>query len=173
MVGVVNNKILVRVFNVTRTVRVILYGNASSKIKLYLELSKKLKSKRFKSFIHGRMQKFGVYLSPNAVIGDRLKLPHPIGVIIGSGATIGNDVTIFQHVTLGGARIGDAKRNDYPTIGHNVVIFSGAVIVGSVSVGDNAIIGANAVVLSDVPHGATCVGVPGRIIKPTGKRDDA
>ncbi|BEH15216.1 hypothetical protein MAALD49_25840 [Marinobacter shengliensis] len=118
-----------------------------------------------KRFLHSRMQKYGVYISANARIGEGIKLPHPTGVVIGGGVIIGRNVTVFQNVTLGGARVGDSKNQNYPIIGSNVVIYAGAVIVGKVSVGDNAIIGANSVVLSDVPSGATCVGVPGKAVQ--------
>lgn len=158
--------------SIFRLIKVIMIGNASSRIMLYLSLSKRLnQQKRFKHFIHSRMQKYGVYISPNAIIGDGIKFPHPVGIVIGTGAIIGKNVMIFQNVTLGGARIGDYRENNYPTIGNNVVIFAGAVIVGKVSIGDNATIGANAVVLSDVPAGATCVGVPGKIVQLKAMRD--
>lgn len=157
-----------------RMIKVILIGNATSRIMLYLKLSSKLNKKdRLKRFIHNHLQKYGLYISSNAIIGNGLKLPHPTGIVIGNGVIIGSNVMIFQHVTLGGARIGDYQDNNYPSIGNNVVIFAGAVIVGKITIGDNATIGANAVVLNDVPAGTTCVGIPGKIVQKKIKRDDA
>ncbi|HVY12184.1 MAG TPA: serine O-acetyltransferase, partial [Alphaproteobacteria bacterium] len=100
---------------------------------------------------------------PTAEIGAGLCLPHPTGIVIGQVVKIGADVTLYQNVTLGSARAGGA--NDQPEIGNNVVIFAGAVIVGKISIGPNAKIGANAVVLDHVPAGAAAVGAPARIIE--------
>ena len=99
----------------------------------------------------------GAYLSPNARIGPGLRLPHPIGIVIGDGARIGSNVTIYQNVTLG---VSDPVTMLYPTVGNDVAIYCGAVLLGDIRIGDNAVIGANAVVLKDVPDGMTAVGVP-------------
>lgn len=143
------------------------WGGIEPKIVFHMELAKFFRKIRFfkvSRFLHNRMQKYGVFISEKAILGDNVKFPHPIGIVIGEGVVLGENVKIFQHVTLGGARIGDARQGCYPEIGSGVVIFSGAVIVGNVVVGDNAIIGANSVVITDVPENTTCVGVPGRII---------
>lgn len=91
-------------------------------------------------------------LAPSASIGPGLRLPHPVGIVVGRGSRIGANVTIYHHVTLG------TKRPDvaaYPTIHDNVTIFPGAVIAGNITIGENAVIGPNVVVLKDVPAGAT------------------
>ncbi len=101
------------------------------------------------------------------------RIPHPVGIIIGSKVTIGNNCTIHQNATIGlkhsGLRGNDFPASNYPTIGNNVIIGAGAVILGSINIGDNAIIGANAVVIHDVPANAVVAGAPAKIIK---MRDD-
>ena len=87
-------------------------------------------------------------------------MPHPNGIIIGQGVSIGNDVVIYHQVTLGGARRGDWRAGRYPAVGDNTVIFAGAKIVGAVSVGNDCVIGANAVVNRDVPPHHVAVGIP-------------
>jgi serine O-acetyltransferase len=98
-------------------------------------------------------------IEPRATLGQRLMLPHPNGVVIHEDAVIGDDCMIMQQVTIG--MIGDGE---VPTIGNNVYIGAGAKIIGKISVGDGARIGANAVVTQDVPANFTAVGVPARII---------
>jgi serine O-acetyltransferase len=107
---------------------------------------------------------YGVYISPNAVIGIGLKLPHPTGIVIGDGVVIGRNCIIYQQVTFGGARLGDAKDSNYPHIGDNVIFFAGAKIIGKISIKSNCIVGANSVVIKDVREGCTVVGIPARII---------
>lgn len=107
---------------------------------------------------------FGVFLPPNSPVPASTRFPHPTAIVIGEGVRLGQRVTIYQGVTLGGARVGDWQAGAYPTIGDDVTIFAGASVLGSVSVGRNATIGANAVVLCDVPEGAVAVGVPARIL---------
>jgi serine O-acetyltransferase len=93
-----------------------------------------------------------------------------MGVVIGETCEIGNNVVIYQGVTLGGT--GKEKGKRHPTIGNNVVIASGAKVLGSFRIGDNVMIGANSVVLNEVPPNSTVVGIPGRIVKQNGKRLD-
>ena len=90
-------------------------------------------------------------------------IDHGTGVVIGETAVVGNDVTIFHGVTLGGT--GKEKGKRHPTIGNNVFIGSGAKILGNIVIGNNVKIGANAVILKDVPSNVTIVGVPGKIVK--------
>jgi len=118
-----------------------------------------------------RLQSHGLHIAKNAKIGDRLKLPHPIGIVIGDGVIIGNDVQIFQNVTIGGARIGDSAKKNHPRIGNGTIIFSGAAIIGGIGIGDNCIVGANSVVSQDIPSGSVVAGVPGRILRPSDPRD--
>ena len=108
----------------------------------------------------------GIEIHPGAKIGKRLFIDHGMGVVIGETCEIGNDVVLYQGVTLGGT--GKEKGKRHPTIGNNVVIGSGAKVLGSFTVGDNAKIGANAVVLSEVPPNSTVVGNPGRVVKLNG-----
>lgn len=112
----------------------------------------------------------GIEIHPGAVIGERLFIDHGMGVVIGETCEIGDDVVIYQGVTLGGS--GKEKGKRHPTIGNNVVIGSGAKILGSFTVGDQSNIGANSVVLKEVPPGSTVVGIPGRIVRQGGKRLD-
>ncbi|MBD2844746.1 serine O-acetyltransferase [Paenibacillus sp. IB182496] len=110
----------------------------------------------------------GIEIHPGARIGSRLFIDHGMGVVIGETCEIGDDVVIYQGVTLGGT--GKEKGKRHPTIGNNVVIASGAKVLGSFRVGDNCNIGANSVVLRPVPDGSTVVGIPGRIVKTNGQR---
>ena len=105
----------------------------------------------------------GIEIHPAAVIGDGVFIDHGMGVVIGETTVIGDNCTIYQGVTLGGT--GKDKGKRHPTIGNNVVIGSGAKVLGPFKVGDNSKIAANVVVLSEVPDNCTVVGVPGRIVK--------
>lgn len=112
----------------------------------------------------------GIEIHPGATIGERLFIDHGMGVVIGETCEIGDDVVIYQGVTLGGT--GKEKGKRHPTIGNNVVISSGAKVLGSFRVGDQSNIGANSVVLKEVPANSTVVGIPGRIVKQDGRRVD-
>lgn len=105
----------------------------------------------------------GIEIHPGATIGERFFIDHGMGVVIGETATIGNDVTIYHDVTLGGRSTKPGIR--HPQIGNNVVIGSGAQLLGPIFVGDGARIGSNAVVVKDVPVNATMVGVPARQVE--------
>ncbi len=108
----------------------------------------------------------GIEIHPGATIGKRFFIDHGMGVVIGETAIIGDDCTIYQGVTLGGTGKDIGKR--HPTLGNNVMVGSGAKILGPFTVGDNSKIAAGAVVLSEVPPNSTCVGVPARIVKREG-----
>ena len=112
----------------------------------------------------------GIEIHPGAVIGKGFFIDHGMGVVIGETVIIGDNVTLFQGVTLGGTGKETGKR--HPTIGNGVVVGAGAKILGNIMVGDNSYIGANAVVLGDVPANSTVVGVPGHITKQDGKKID-
>ncbi len=112
----------------------------------------------------------GIEIHPAAQIGRRLFIDHGTGVVIGETAVIGDDVTLYQGVTLGGTGHHTGKR--HPTIGSNVLIGAGAKVLGPFSVGDNSNIAAGAVVLDEIPPNSTAVGVPARVVKRNGKRVD-
>jgi serine O-acetyltransferase len=112
----------------------------------------------------------GIEIHPGAQIGRRLFIDHGMGVVIGETCEIGDDVLMYHGVTLGGT--GKERGKRHPTIGNNVVLSAGSQIVGSFRVGDNSRIGANAVVLSEVPDNSTVVGIPGKIVKRNGVRVD-
>lgn len=109
------------------------------------------------------VRKTGIEIHPGATIGKGLFIDHGNGVIIGETAIIGDNVTLYQGVTLGGT--GKEKGKRHPTIGDNVMVSAGAKVLGSFTVGENSKIGAGSVVLSEVPPNSTVVGVPGRVVK--------
>jgi serine O-acetyltransferase len=110
----------------------------------------------------------GVEIHPGATLGNGIFIDHGMGVVIGETAEVGNGVVIYQGVTLGGT--GKERGKRHPTIGDNVMISSGAKILGPFTVGANSKIGAGSVVLKEVPAGSTVVGVPGRVVKQGGQR---
>lgn len=112
----------------------------------------------------------GIEIHPGATIGRRLVIDHGTGIVIGETAEIGDDCLLYQGVTLGGTGKDVGKR--HPTLGNNVMVGSGAKVLGPFRVGDNARIAANSVVLREVPDNATVVGVPGRIVRLSGEKLD-
>ena len=115
--------------------------------------------------------KTGIEIHPGATIGKGLFIDDGMGVVIGETTVIGDNCTIYQNVTLGGTGKDTGKR--HPTLGNNVLVGSGAKVLGPFKVGDNARIAAGAVVLSEVPANATAVGVPARVVKVNGIRSEA
>lgn len=113
-------------------------------------------------------RKTGIEIHPGATIGRRLVIDHGTGVVIGETTEIGDDVLIYQGVTLGGTGKDVGKR--HPTIGNNVMICSGAKVLGPFKVGNNARVASGAVVLEEVPDGATVVGVPARVVRLNGEK---
>ena len=107
----------------------------------------------------------GIEIHPAAKIGRRLFIDHGEGIVIGETTEIGNDVLIYQQVTLGGT--GKEKGKRHPTIGNNVIIGAGAKVLGNITIGDNCRVGAGSVVIQNVPEHSTVVGVPGRIVHRT------
>lgn len=105
----------------------------------------------------------GIEIHPGANIGRRFFIDHGMGVVIGETSIIGDDCTLYHGVTLGGTSWDKGKR--HPTLGDGVVIGAGAKVLGPISIGANAMVGSNAVVVKDVPAGATVVGIPGRILE--------
>lgn len=105
---------------------------------------------------------YGCFIQRGATMGPGLKLPHPTGIVLGSGARIGANCVVYHQVTLGGAHRGDWQAGRYPTVGDGVTLFSGAKLLGAIHIGDGAVIGANAVVTADVPARHVAKGVPAR-----------
>lgn len=112
----------------------------------------------------------GIEIHPGATIGRGLFIDHGMGVVIGETSILGDNITLYQGVTLGGT--GKEKGKRHPTLENNVVVGTGAKILGNITIGDNSYVGANAVVIKDVPPNSTVVGVPGRITKQDGKKID-
>ena len=112
----------------------------------------------------------GIEIHPGATIGHGLFIDHGMGVVIGETTMIGNNVTLFQGVTLGGTGKETGKR--HPTLEDNIVVGAGAKVLGNIKIGSNSYIGANAVVLKDIPANSTVVGVPGHVTKQEGKKMD-
>jgi serine O-acetyltransferase len=112
----------------------------------------------------------GIEIHPGATIGKSFFIDHGMGVVIGQTTVVKDNVTLFQGVTLGGT--GKEKGKRHPNIENNVVIGTGAKVLGNITIGANSYIGANAVVIKDVPENSTIVGVPGRVTKQAGRRMD-
>lgn len=110
----------------------------------------------------------GIEIHPGATIGRRLVIDHGMGIVIGETAVIGDDCLLYQGVTLGGTGKDQGKR--HPTLGNNVMVGSGARVLGPITINDNARIAAGAVVLQDVPANATAVGVPAQIVRLNGEK---
>lgn len=123
------------------------------------------KGLRWSARFFGNMARWltGIEIHPGAVIGRRFFVDHGTGVVVGETTVVGDDVTLYQGVTLGGRSLSDGKR--HPTVGNNVVIGAGAKILGPFDIGEGARIGSNAVVLEAVPEGATVVGIPARVVR--------
>lgn len=139
----------------------------SFKVMIYYRLAHKMYLKKhyfLARWISQRgVRRTGIEIHPGAQIGKGFFIDHGNGVIIGETAVIGDNVTLYQGVTLGGTGKEQGKR--HPTIGNNVMISTGAKVLGSFKIGDNSKIGAGSVVLEEVPPNSTVVGVPGRVVK--------
>lgn len=147
-------------------IKSLVLGGAKYRISIYLRMMRFARSRRMDllaRILEARLQRrYSVFISRKASIPASVEFKHPTGIVIGEGVVIGERVKVYQNVTLGGARIGDWRSNNYPIIGDDTVIFAGAVVVGKVVIGRNCTIGANAVVTRDVPDGHTAVGIPAK-----------
>lgn len=151
-------------------IRIFIFGGVAARCKILviaMQDAREKKKKWLGILLSRLLERYGNFISPLAQIDRSVLFPHPTAIVIGQGVVIGNGVRIYQGVTLGGRVIGDEQHGHYPNIGKNTVVFSGAVILGSVCVGENCVIGANAVVISDVPDNCVAVGVPARSITPS------
>lgn len=130
----------------------------------YIRLSQYFHARKFRLLSRWMMirlrRDFGCMVSLKAHIGAGLKMPHPNGIVIGEGVVIGERCTIYQQVTLGGARLGDWQGGRYPEVGNDVTLFAGAKLVGAITIGSDVTVGANAVVTRDIPAGHNAVGIP-------------
>lgn len=135
------------------------YTNANLRIRVLIYRMQSSKSNSYRWRIRNHMElKYSLIVSPYCKIGYNLHVEHFFGVVIGGNTIIGDNCKIYQQVTIG------QKNSKFPVIGNNVVMCPGAKIIGDIKIGDNAVIGANAVVLHDVPANSIAVGVPARII---------
>ncbi len=125
---------------------------------------------RFMARVVSQVSRFftGIEIHPGAVIGRRLFIDHGMGVVIGETCEIGDDVTLYQGVTLGGTGKEGGKR--HPTLENNVLVASGAKVLGSITIGENSKVGAGSVILKEVPPNSTVVGIPGKIVISNGVR---
>ena len=112
----------------------------------------------------------GIEIHPGATIGHRLFIDHGMGVVIGETTIIGDDCVLYQGVTLGGVGTGEHTCKRHPTLLNNVMVSTGAKLIGDITIGNNSIIGAQTVVLKDVPDNCTVVGIPAYIVKENGER---
>ncbi len=135
------------------------------KMQYYASQKGKLSSYRAR-YYHVRLVKdFGMCVSPNVKIGMGLHFPHPTGIVLGDATVIGENCSIYQNVTVGGARIGDAKKGNQPTVGNNVTLFSGSMVLGAVNVADNTVLAANSVLLKNADISGIYVGSPARKVE--------
>lgn len=123
-----------------------------------------------RSISQSSRKRTGIEIHPGATIGKRLVIDHGMGIVIGETTIIGDDCLLYQGVTLGGS--GKEKGKRHPTLGNNVLVGAGAKVLGSFTVGDNARIAANAVVLNAIPENATAVGVPAKVVRVKGEKVD-
>lgn len=157
------NRYVKKKFLILRAI-LLYYRDPNFRVVVLIQYASKGQSLRMRQWCCKKLSvKYGVFMSKNAQIGKKLKVEHFNGLVIGSGAIIGDNCTLYQQVTIG------QKDNEYPIIGNNVVVYAGAKMVGRIKVGDNATIGANAVVIHDVPEYGVAVGVPARVIKGRGE----
>lgn len=144
------------------------FGSKTARVKAYLRIMnwfQLLGYWKLSRLIMFRLErKHSVLISNFAQVPSSVQFVHPIGIVVGRGVKLGENVKIFQNVTLGGREIGSTDRDEFPSVGDNTVIFAGAVIIGNVRIGRNCVVGANAVVTTDLPDNSTAVGAPARVV---------
>lgn len=109
-------------------------------------------------------RRYGILASPDAIIGKGLRFVHPTSVVIGAHVQAGENLSVYQNTTIGGARTGDVNKGNQPHLGDNVTLFANSLVLGKLKVGSNVTIGANSLLLTSVPDDCVCVGSPARII---------
>lgn len=137
----------------------IFLGRPAFRVLFWYRLAHHFRKRNLPLFYHFamfRMSKFGCYLHPDSKVGRHIRLPHPVGIVVGQDVVISDGCTIFQNVTIGA----DGKSKKYPYLNCGVTVYAGAVILGDCVIGENAIVGANSVVLKDVPPGSIAKGAP-------------
>lgn len=139
------------------------FSTADKRVACYIYILASLKKRKLRLLgliLSRRLQRrYGIFLPYSATFDPTLVLRHPVGIVVGEGAIIGKNVTVFQNVTLGRSH---TNISEYPKIGNNTVIYSGAAVIGGVVIGENCIVGANSVVTKDVPANHVAVGAPAR-----------
>ncbi|MEN3975966.1 hypothetical protein [Emcibacter sp. SYSU 3D8] len=150
-----------------RALRSLLFPDPPTRLGRYIGLMQTSRDRgypRFAMLMSRRIaRRFGCYISWKARIARNVHFPHPTGVVIGDGVVVEADATLYQHVTLGARRLGEARTGQYPVVRSGAVLFAGAVVVGAIEIGRDAVVGANSVVFQSVPPGATAVGAPARV----------
>jgi serine O-acetyltransferase len=127
------------------------------------ELARAHRWSRMAAWMRRHMEsRYGCYVHPKAQIGSGLQTPHPVGIVVGAGCLIGSGVILYQNVTLGTNEQAKylAGVPSYPTIGDGAILYAGAVVIGAIQIGERVVVGANAVVTTDMPDGCIAVGVP-------------
>lgn len=116
--------------------------------------------------------RYGILASASAVIGKGLRFPHPTSIVIGTHVVAGENLSLYQNTTLGGARTGDVRKANQPRLGDHVTLFANSMVLGNVTVGNHVTIGANSCLLESVPDHAVCVGSPAKCLHPKQEQID-